>query len=291
MHKKSLGDKVFDVSNIGFLLLLSLITLYPFWYVLVESVLPYSESIKSNFHLFPTQISWESYKYVFADPLTVNSFVVTVMVTVVGTALSLLTTTMIAYALSKSDLPGKNLMLTLIIITMFFSGGLIPYYFLVKNLGFIDTWAVQIFNLSFISTFNVIVVKTFIQTLPDEIEESAKVDGAGYFRVFFQIVLAMCVPVLATIGLFIAVQYWNNWFAPMLFVNSKEKWPLALVLRAILIENDIDTANSSYQSTEYLLSESVKMATVIISVIPIIAVYPFIQRYFVKGMLLGAVKS
>lgn len=292
MHlKKSFGEKMFDSANYVFLALVALVMLYPFWHVLVRSVLPYEEAIKSNIHLFPARISWEAYKYVFSNGGLLQGIYVSVYITVVGTIYQLLITAMTAFGLTIKDLPGRNGILLMIIITMFFSGGLIPYYLLIKQLGLIDNLLVMIIPAA-ISTFNMIVTKTFMDGLPKELQESAMIDGAGYFRIFFQLILPLSVPVLATIGLFIAVAQWNNWFSAMLFLNNRDMWPLALILRDILIDNNTElTRQTGYVSDSYLLGESIKMAVVIVSVIPILLIYPFIQKYFVKGVMIGSLKG
>ncbi|BBH22401.1 putative ABC transporter permease protein YtcP [Paenibacillus baekrokdamisoli] len=287
----SLSGKIFDGLNILFLLFMALITLYPFWHVLVGSIMPYEESIKSSLHFFPGKVSFEAYEYVFSKDTIVKSLLVSLFVTAAGTLYQLLITAITAYPLIKQDLPGRSAIFLFIIFTMFFGGGLIPYYLLIKSLGMVNSLAVMIIPAA-ISTYNMIVLKTFFQNIPIELEESAKMDGAGYMRIFFQIILPLSVPSLVTIGLFIAVGQWNNWYVPMLFLNDKDLWPLAIVLRDILINNNMElTRGGSFVSKEFMLGDTIKNAVVMVSVVPIIIVYPFIQKHFVKGVMIGSIKS
>lgn len=287
----SLSGKIFDGFNILFLLFMAAITLYPFWHVLVGSVLPYEESIKSGFHLIPRKLSFEAYEYVFSKDTLVRSLIVSVFVTAAGALYQLFITAITAYPLIKQDLPGRTAIFLFIIFTMFFGGGLIPYYLLIKTLGLVNSLAVMIVPAA-LSVYNMVVLKTFFQNIPKELEESATIDGAGYMTVFARIVLPLSVPALATIGLFVAVGQWNNWYVPMLFLNDKGLWPLAMVLRDILINNNMElTRGGSFVSQEFMLADTIKSAIVVVSVVPIIAVYPFIQKHFVKGVMIGSIKS
>lgn len=290
-RKRSLSAIAFDSFNTVFLLLFAVVTLYPFWNVLVVSLIPYELAIKSSIVWFPTKISLDGYKYVFSSDSLLRGMGISLFITVTVTVYQFLITAMAAYALTKRDLPGRNGFLTMIIITMFFNGGLIPYYLLIKNLGLVDNLLVLILPAA-INTFNMIVLKTYFQGLPVEIEESAVMEGAGYFRVFTQIILPVSLPIIATICLFIAVTAWNEWFNAMLFLHSKEKWPLSLILREIIVQNQTNIGTqASLHANKFLLGETIKMAVIIISIVPIVVIYPFIQKYFVKGVMIGAIKS
>ncbi|MCQ6559345.1 carbohydrate ABC transporter permease [Paenibacillus mendelii] len=291
VRSTSIAGKIFDVLNMIFLVFMACIMLYPFWHVLVGSVLPYEEAIKTSFNLFPRSFSFEAYEYVFSKDTILKSVIVSVIVTVAGTLYQLFVTAITAYPLTKQDLPGRSAIFLFIIFTMFFGGGLIPYYLLIKSLGMVNSLAVMIIPAA-LSTYNMIVLKTFFQNIPIDLEESAKIDGAGYMRVFFKIIIPLSVPALATIALFIAVGQWNNWYVPMLFLNDKELWPLAMVLRDVLINNNMElTRGGSFVSKEFMLGDTIKNAIVMVSVIPIIIVYPFIQKHFVKGVMIGSIKS
>ncbi|WP_246608326.1 carbohydrate ABC transporter permease [Paenibacillus agaridevorans] len=291
VRSKSISGTIFDTLNILFMLLLAAVTLYPFWHVLIGSIMPYEESIRSVIYLFPQRPTFEAYQYVFSKDTLVGALLVSVFVTAAGMLYQLFITAITAYPLIKQDLPGRTFIFMYIIFTMFFGGGLIPYYLLIKSLGMVNSLAVMIIPAA-ISTYNMIVLKTFFQNIPLELEESAKIDGAGYMTIFFRIILPLSVPALTTIGLFIAVGQWNNWYTPMLFLNDKDLWPLAMVLRDILINNNMElTRGGSYVSQEFMLGDTIKNAVVIVSVVPIIIVYPFIQKHFVKGVMIGSIKS
>lgn len=288
---RSIGEKIFDRFNVIFLVLLSIVMLYPFWYVLVQSFMPYSEIIKSNFYIIPKKITFEAYRYVFSNASLLSGLYYSIFVTVVGTIYQLLITSMAAYAVTKKDLPGRDLFFIMVIITMFFGGGLIPYYLVIRQLGLINNIMVLVIPAA-ISSWNLILMKEYFKSLGTEMEESAKIDGAGYFRIFFTIILPLSGPILSTIALFIAVGHWNNWFGPILFLNDKRNWPIAALLRDILVAGNTDlTKSRGYVQKEFLLQTQIKMAVVMISVIPIIIVYPFVQKYFVKGVMIGSVKG
>lgn len=289
--KRSIGEKIFDSINLILLFLVALLTLYPFWSVLVTSLVPYSESIKNSIHIIPIKITFAAYSYVFQSNRIINGFLCSIYITVGATFYQLLITSMAAYGLTKKDLPGRNLFFLLIIITMFFNGGLIPYYLLVKSLGLVNRLLVMIIPFG-INTFHLLILKTFFNGIPNEMEESAKIDGMGFFRIFFSIIVPLSVPVLTTIGLFVAVAQWNNWYTPLIFINDRNKWPLAIILQEILINNDMNLLKAGILSNkDPVLMKSRKMSVVIVSIVPIIIIYPFIQKYFVKGMMIGAVKS
>jgi ABC-type sugar transport system, permease component len=291
MKTTGLSGKIFDFANILVLILLAIITLYPFWHVLVGSVLPYELAVKSGINLFPTKWTFEAYGYVFSKNTILQSLLVSLFVTVLGTLYQLFITAITAYPLIKQDLPGRSIIVLFMVFTMFFSGGLIPYYLLIKNLGLVNHIAVMIIPAA-LSMYNMIVLKTFFQSIPLELEESAKMDGAGYLTIFFRIILPLSIPSMTTIGLFIAVGQWNNWYQPMLFLNDKEMWPLAMLLRDILINNNTNiTASASAVNEQFMLADTIKDAIVMVSVIPIVIVYPFIQKHFVKGVMIGSIKS
>jgi putative aldouronate transport system permease protein len=284
------GDKLFQACAVTFLSVIGIIVLYPFWHVLVGSVLPYELAIKSDLYLFPTQFTFEAYEHVFTESRIVRSLIVSVFLTITVTAYQLMITAMTAYSLTKKDLPGRGGIILFIVFTMFFSGGLIPYYLVIKQLGMINSYWSLIVPAA-MNTYNFIVMKTFFESLPAEMEEAGKIDGAGYGRMFIRLVLPLSLPVLASIGLFIAVEQWNSWYHPMLFIGDREKWPLTLILRDILISNNTELLTSaSFANQKPVYSESLKYAVIMVSITPIVIVYPFIQRYFAKGVMIGAIK-
>lgn len=288
--KHSKGSIAFDIFNYILVGVIAFTMIYPFWYVLVKSITPFSELINSKFILFPKNVTFEAYRYIMATDKMLNGLFISIGVTVVATVYRLALTSTAAYALSKRDLPGRNIVFGLIVFTMFFHGGLIPTYLLIKKLSLTNNLLVLVLPHA-VSAYNLIVMRTFFDSLPIELEESARLDGASYFQVFRKIIIPCSMSSVATIALFIAVNAWNAWYEPMLYLNKKELWPMALVIRDILVKSDIDSLNSGYVSTGYMMSESVKMAMVIIAIVPIMVVYPFLQKYFAKGVMVGAVKA
>lgn len=288
--RKSLGDNIFDIVNTVILILIGLSMLAPFWHVVVRSILPYDEAIKSSFVLFPKRTTFEAYKYILNSERFVSSLGISFIVTVTGTVYQLVMTTFAAFALTKKTLPGRKIFFAMFIITMFFNGGLIANYLLMRGLKMINNVLVLILPFG-ISCYNMLIIKSFFEGLPPDMEESARVDGADTFRVFFSIILPLSIPVVATFALFFAVDRWNGWYNAMIYINDKSKWPFVMVLREILISSDKESMQSNYVNQEYMVGDSIKMAAVIVSIFPVMIIYPFIQKYFVKGVTLGAVKG
>ncbi|MFD0712665.1 carbohydrate ABC transporter permease [Paenibacillus sp. GCM10027626] len=288
MNQAGLGSKLFNACNYIFLGFITLLTLFPFWDSLIVSITPISESMSSNLHLFPKTITFEAYAYIAGMKQLWNSYGISIFVTVVGTILSMIVTTLAAYALSKSNLPGGRVIMFLIIFTMMFSGGIIPTYLVVKQLGMMNSVWAMIAPLM-IQTYNLIIMRTFMASVPESLEEAARIDGCGDFRILLQVVLPLAMPAIATISLFYAVAKWNEFFTAVMYVTDKDVWPLQLFMRAMLIDNE-----AMYQSggdSPFLLGQSIKMASIMVSTIPVMLIYPFFQRYFVQGATLGAVKE
>lgn len=281
-------SRLFDAGNYTLLCMLAFITLYPFWDSLIVSIIPLEETLASAVHLFPRTITLEAYSYLFQMEELWSSYGVSIFVTVVGTAISMLVTVLAAYALSKKDLKGRRVVLFLIVFTMMFNGGLIPTYIVVKQFGLLNSvWSLIIPTA--LSTYNLIIMRNFFLSIPESLEESAKMDGCTDVGVLFRIVVPLSMPAIATIALFYAVYRWNEFFTAVMYVTDKDKWPLQLFLRAMLMENE-----ASYQSggdNPFLLGQSIKMASVMVSTIPVLLIYPFFQKYFVQGATLGAVKE
>ena len=276
---------VFDVINYSFLLVLTVATFYPFWYTLVISTSTPEGYYSSFFHVIPNSFSLESFRAAFALEEIYRSFGISVFVTICGTALSILLTSMGAYVLSKGDLEGRNIMFRMILFTMFFNGGLVPTYILLTQLGFRNNLLV-LFVPSSINTFNLILMKNYFATaVPQSLEDSARIDGLNDFQILFRIVLPTSLPIVATISLFYAVGFWNNWFLAMLYLSRSALHPLALVLRGLVL-----SAISPFVPPD-VVPQMVKASVIIISIVPIVMVYPFIQKHFVKGIMLGAIKE
>jgi putative aldouronate transport system permease protein len=281
---RTFGEKLFDAFNYAFLALVALLTFIPFVYVIVTS-------FGSDNQVWPTHYSLGAYQYIFGTRTFLRSLGVSVYITLLGTFLSLAATSLIAYSLSFKQLPGRRKFMMLILFTMLFQGGLIPTYFVVKDLNMIDSlWALMIPGL--ISAFNLIIMRDFFSSVPFELIESAKMDGAHEITVLLRIVLPLSLPSLAAFGLFYAVGIWNQYFSAIMYINSPEKWPVQVLLRQIVVLASGGLGdNSSSGETVAFYGQSVKMAVIVVSTIPILIVYPFLQKHFAKGVLMGSVKG
>ncbi|MFC5448919.1 carbohydrate ABC transporter permease [Paenibacillus aestuarii] len=287
--KKTLSDRIFDVFNVLLLGLIAMLTIFPLYYVFVVSFTDPVEYLKSSFILFPHQWSLASYSYLLATKAFVHSLGNSAFLTIVGTACSLVVTAALAYALSRKRLPGRRLLLLLILITILFSPGIIPNYLIVRNLHLINSvWALILPVLA--SGWNVILMKNFFDGIPVELEESAAIDGCNDITTFIRIILPLSLPSLAAFGLFYAVGYWNTFFNALLYLTDASKWPIQVLLQNILLNSQ----NSELGMSAYVEappSETLKMAAVIVATIPILIVYPFLQKHFAKGAMVGSVKG
>ena len=285
---------VFDCINTLFMLFLILITFYPLYYVLMCSLSESNALIGSRgIMLLPKGFSLASYKAVFSNPNILTGYRTTLLVVVLGTALSVILTSIGAFLITRKNFALGKPMAYMMTFTMFFSGGMIPTYLLVyKYLHMGDTFWALILPTA-ISTYNLLIMKANFQALPDSIEEAAKIDGANDIMILFRIVLPLSMPIIAVMILFYGVTYWNSWFNAMLYMRTKSKFPLQLILREILLINDTSSmsAGGNGASDTYLIGESIKYASIVVATLPILCVYPFIQRYFVKGVMIGAVKG
>jgi putative aldouronate transport system permease protein len=243
-----------------------------------------------GFVLLPESISFDSYRTIFAGGVVSRAMMVSLGVTLAGTAVSLTVSTLLAYALSRQGSFGQKPMLMLVLLSLLFSPGLIPTYLVVKELGLLDSYAALIFPTA-LSAFNVIVLRAFFMGIPAELTDSARIDGAGHLRVFAQIVLPLSKAVLAVIGLFYAVGYWNSFFSALLYLNDTAMWPLQLVLRTYVINNTDVSATDLGGAENLPPQQSIQMAILVVTIVPILLVYPFLQRHFAKGVLTGAVKG
>jgi putative aldouronate transport system permease protein len=273
-----------------FLVLFALICLFPFLNVFSKSISNEASVLSGEIVLLPIGVHWNSYRYVLAQPQFLASFVNTVFVTLVGTALALLLTSMTGFALCKKRFRESKLITLLYVFTMIFSAGLIPGYLVVRSLGLYDTlWGLILLSLH--NPFNLMIMRSFMGGIPDSIEDAAMIDGAGHFQTLFHIILPISKPVLASLGLFFAVGIWNDFFRPLIYIMSTEKYTLQLYLRSILI--NVNDVQNTLDPLVYgnVAPQSVQNATIIVSIIPILLVYPFLQRYFTAGITLGAVKG
>jgi putative aldouronate transport system permease protein len=288
--KLKLSERLFDATVYILLSLLIIITLYPLLYVAFASL---SDADRIVAHqgilLRPLGLNWEAYKLVFANSAIISGYTNTLFILAAGVSINLFLTSLGAFVLSRKGVLWNRLIMFLILFTMFFSGGLVPLFLLVKGIGLLDSlWSVIIPFA--ISTFNLIIMRTSFMSLPDELEESAKIDGANHFVILFRIVLPLSLPVIAVVALYYAVDKWNGWFYASLFIKNRELFPLQVILREILISNSTDSMSSG-GGDQYQIGETIKYATIMVATVPILLVYPFVQRYFVKGALVGAVKG
>jgi putative aldouronate transport system permease protein len=291
-HKPSRGELVFNVVNVLVLGLFAFSTLYPFVYVLSMSFSTHAEASRSGFHLYPRQVTLIAYKMVFSNPEILVGYINTLLRTVVGTTMSVILSCMCAYPLARKDLPHRGMFIFLLVFTMLFHGGLVPQYLLIKNLGLLNNRWVYILPMC-IQAFSVIIIKNFFQEIPESLAESAQIDGASDWRVLFQIYMPLSKPVLATVALWSAVSHWNSWFDGLIYITDDRKQVLQVFLRRIVVESNtmlIEKGLVNPDMTQFT-PETIKAATIIVTVVPILLLYPFLQRYFVKGIMLGGVKG
>lgn len=273
----------FDFLNYGLLALCAFICIVPFWYVIVTSVSRTGGFIIRDFTL-------DAYKYIFSTQTLSKSLMVTIFITIAGTIAKLMITALMAYSLAEATLPGRKLILNMVIFTMLFGGGMIPTFFVVKQTGLMNSlWSMVIPTL--VSPFNLIVMKNFFQNIPYELRESARIDGCHEFIILFKIVLPLALPALATFGLFYAVGIWNTYMSALLYIQKPDLWPIQVLLRKIVYVSAGLGDGESVESSVVALSQSIKMAVILVATVPILCVYPFLQKHFAKGIMVGSVKG
>lgn len=295
--KDTFSDKVFKFLNYLFLTFVLLIVLYPLIFIVSASISNPKFVNAGEMWLFPKGINFEGYKMVFKNSQIWNGYKNTIIYTTLGTTINLLVTLPAAYALSRKDFVGRNIIMGILVVTMFISGGLIPSYLLIRNLGMINTiWALIIPNAA--SVYNVIVTRTFFQTsIPEELTDSARIDGASNLSIFTRIVLPLSLPIIAVMALFYGVGHWNSYFSAMIYLKDQDLYPLQLVLRQILVLQELSGEMTMTQATVELLehqatvADTVKYAVIIVATLPLIVIYPFMQRFFVKGVMIGSIKG
>ncbi len=286
---KNLGDKLFSILNYTFISIFALACLFPFFYVASYSVMPYSEYLQNPLKLIPSQLDFGAYKQILKTPVLWSGYRVTIIITVLGVILNIFLMVISAYPLSKKDLKGRNVILVLITFTMFFNGGLIPNFYLVKSLGLYNTiWSMIIPGA--LSAFNLLLMKNFIGTIPESLEESAIIDGANEIIVLFRIIIPLSMPAIATFIIFHAVSQWNTFFTAIIYTAKRSLWPLMLILRDLVVEDGGLTTDALDANTTVEVF-TIKMAIIIFATLPILVIYPFLQKYFMKGILVGSVKG
>jgi putative aldouronate transport system permease protein len=296
--KLSLEDKIMHVIIYSLLILMGFIMLYPYWNSLVISFNVGKDTMMGGLTFWPREFTLENYRIVFQDKRLVDALYISVMRTVIGTVISIFFTSMFAYGMTVKGLVGKKYYMIFCIITMYFGGGLIPYFLLIRELGMMNSFWVYVIP-SIISVWNMIIFRAFFMGLPAGLEESAKIDGASLIGIFFRIILPISGPVIATLSLFTAVGHWNEWFSASIFISDAKLLPVQTVLQQILKSNIVSeqlmqvsgAAQEQMAKKIGVTAKSLTMATMVVATIPIILVYPFVQKYFVKGVLVGSLKE
>ncbi len=286
----------FDWINYAVMVLLAFIMIYPLWYCVAGSLNEGMDYLRGGVFLWPRKWTLANYKAVFLDSAILNAFWVTIWKCLVGTVTSVLCTAMVAYAITRPKLRLKKLYIPFIMLTMFFSGGLIPYFILIVDLGLYDSFWVYVIPTMF-SAYNMIIIQSFMRELPSELIESAKLDGASEYRIFFQMILPLSKPVLATIALFTVVTHWNSYFDSMMYTSSQELQTIQLFLKKVITDPSVSRGLGSAATIAIpdqaatLTPQVVKLATMVVTALPVVCIYPILQRYFVKGVTVGAVKG
>ena len=291
--KQSRTDRVFGMIVSAIVAFAVFITLYPLVFVLSASISNPMEVFQGNVWFLPKGINFEAYKQVFLNKKIWTGYRNTIFYTCFGTLIATALSISAAYPLARRKLYGKKVFMAYFMITMFFNGGMVPTYLIVQKLGLYDTvWAVILVNM--VTVYNIIVAKTFIQsTIPEDLYEAAEIDGCGDIRVFFKVVLPLSAPIIAVLTLFYGVAYWNNYFNGLIYVGSSDKYPLQLILRDILLSNATSEMIDAMETdiNKLMVSESLKYAVVVVSSVPMLVLYPFLQKFFVKGVMIGSVKG
>jgi putative aldouronate transport system permease protein len=289
---QSLTDRLLDVAIHVGLVILMIFAFYPLLYVAFASISDAGQLIAHKGLLFkPLGFSVEAYKSVFKNPGILIGYRNTLFILAMGVTLNLFMTAIGAYVLSRKNVMWNKAFIFIIVFTMFFNGGLIPLYLTVKNVGLIDSLWATIIPFA-VSTFNLIIMRTAFMSVPDSLEESAKIDGANHFTILFKIIIPLSMPVIAVMILYYAVEKWNGWFYASIFLKDRQLFPLQLTLREILLANQTDSmAAGASAGDQFQIGETIKYATIMVATVPILCVYPFVQKYFVKGVMIGALKG
>lgn len=290
MGKRRFG--VFDVVNIVIMLALIVVTLYPLYFMGITSISSGDAVSRGEVYFRPIDINFAAYKVILSDHSIIRSYGNTLFYTTAGVLINLIMTTLCAYPLSKRYFYGRSFFSLFVVFTLFFDGGLIPRFMVVHGLGMVNTvWAVLIPTA--INVFNMILMRTFFEEIPEALHESATIDGAGELRTLLQVVLPLSLPVMATMFMFYAVAHWNSFFPALIYLNEKSLYPLQIILRNIVIAGEAaaQTSSSGGSTDTALMTETIKYATVYVAILPILIIYPFVQKYFVQGAMLGSVKG
>lgn len=290
VEDRTFTGRMFAIINYLLLSIISLITVLPFIHVVAGSFTTSAELAVKRFVLIPTEWSFEAYRFIFSTDTIFRAMGVSVGVTFFGTIFSMLITALMAYGLARRDLDGRKYIMFLVVFTMLFSGGLIPTFLVVSKLNLIDSYLALIIP-SAITAFNLIILKNFFQNIPEGLEESAKIDGCSDFGILFRIVLPLSMPAIATLSLFYAVTYWNTYLSAILYLNDPDKWPIQVLLRQIVVLASGLEFGAELDASVPPPEQTVKMAVIVVATLPILCVYPFLQKHFAKGAMLGSIKG
>jgi len=292
--KRTRSDMIFDTCNMIFMILILAIIIYPLWFVVIASVSESAAVLNGEVILWPKGFHLDAYARVFQNSKIMRGYRNTLFYTFVGTVLNVIGTIMLAYPLSRKDFAGRNVIMMILTVTMFFSGGLIPTFLVYKQIHIVNTvWVMLIPGL--VSVYNTILMRTFFQNLPYDLQEAAMIDGCSNMRILLQIIIPLSKPIIAVMVIYYGVAHWNEYFTALVYVSNKELQPLQLVLREILItmtDSGGDKAMSDSSHAEQVrMAESLKFAAIIVSTVPVLCLYPFAQKYFAKGVMIGAIKG
>ena len=294
-EQRTAGDWALDIFKVVFLAIVTIVTVYPFWNIFVISLNDATDAVRGGIYFWPRVFSTYSYQEILGRPAFQHSILVTLARTLIGTPLAVMATAMLAYPLSRKELVGHKFWSLLFVFTMYFGGGQVPYYMVLKNLGLLDNFIVFIFPL-IMNVYNMILIRSYIDSMPDSLFEAVKIDGGNDLVIFFKIVLPLAKPILMTVALFVAITQWNSWFDAYLYTSSQDLKPMQSILVEILNQYQTGATTSQQMAAgktgaATVTPDSIRMAATMVATIPIILVYPFIQKYFVKGIMLGAVKG
>lgn len=289
--KRDLDSRIFDTVNATILIIFTIVIVIPLWNVIVSSFSSGRALAEGGFVFWPKEFSLENYQAVFRDDTIWQSFLISVLKTVIGVVTHVFFCAMIGYGLSKNNVRGRKLYVTMGVITMFFSGGMIPTYLLIKSLGLLNSFWVYIIPALF-SYYDVVILMNFFRNVPDSLEESAKIDGAGDWRIFLKIFIPLSMPAMATIALFNGVSQWNDFMTTKLYITDEYLYPLQMKLYEIIVQSQTQSMQNIAGSVVIeTTTKGVQLATIVITTLPIVVIYPLLQRYFISGMMLGAVKE